>query len=57
MILDLIILILIKSVKSGFKPQKTIEFGISEICDAFKNGLYQDSLKILIIIMLKNLNS
>ena len=29
----------------GFKPQKTIEFGISEICDAFKNGLYQDSFE------------
>jgi len=27
----------------GFKPQKTIEYGIGEICDAFKNGLYQDS--------------
>lgn len=27
----------------GFKPQKTIEYGISEICDAFKSGLYQDS--------------
>ena len=24
-------------------PKKTIEYGISEICDAFKNGLYQDS--------------
>ena len=29
--------------KLDFKPQKTIEYGISEICDAFKNGLYQDS--------------
>ena len=26
-----------------FKPEKTLEYGIAEICDAFKNGLYQDS--------------
>jgi len=29
----------------GFKPQKTIEYGIGEICDAFKNGSYQDSFE------------
>jgi nucleoside-diphosphate-sugar epimerase len=27
----------------GFKPQKNMEYGIGEICDAFKNGLYKDS--------------
>ena len=26
-----------------FKPERTLEYGIAEICDAFKNGLYQDS--------------
>ncbi|MDA7636497.1 SDR family oxidoreductase [Candidatus Pelagibacter sp.] len=29
--------------KLEFKPQKTIEYGIGEICDAFKNGLFKDS--------------
>ena len=29
----------------GFKPPKTIEYGIGEICDAFKNGSYQDSFE------------
>ena len=26
-----------------FKPERTLEYGIAEICDAFKNGIYQDS--------------
>ena len=41
--------------KLGFKPQKTIEYGISEICDAFKNGLFQDSFDNINYYNLKKL--
>ena len=41
--------------KLGFKPQKTIEYGIGEICDAFKNGLFQDSFENINYYNLKKL--